>query len=67
MDNDIWRHPSLSELTPMLFNTGLTHLESQASILSRTNLSYDRPKPLKVDSYVPIYDNGLAVFIFSFR
>ena len=27
-----WRPPSLSELTPMLFNTGLTHLGSEASI-----------------------------------
>ena len=26
-----WRPPSLSELTPMLFNTGLTHLGSEAS------------------------------------
>ena len=26
-----WRHPSLSELTPMLFNTGLTHLGLEAS------------------------------------
>ena len=28
----IWRPPSLSELTPMIFNTGLTHLGSEASI-----------------------------------
>ena len=27
----IWRPPSLSELTPMIFNTGLTHLGSEAS------------------------------------
>ena len=26
-----WRPPSLSELTPMVFNTGLTHLGSEAS------------------------------------
>ena len=26
-----WRPPSLSELTPMLFNTGLTHFSSEAS------------------------------------
>ena len=26
-----WRPPSLSELTPMLFNTGLSHLGSEAS------------------------------------
>ena len=26
-----WRPPSLSELTPMIFNTELTHLDSEAS------------------------------------
>ena len=32
MDNkDIWRPPSLSELTPTIFNMGLTHLGSDAS------------------------------------
>ena len=31
---DIWRPPSLRELTPMIFNTGLTHLDSEASIYS---------------------------------
>ena len=30
----IWRPPSLSELTPMLFNTGLTNLGLEASIYS---------------------------------
>ena len=29
----IWRPPSLSELTPMVLNTGLTHLDLEASIL----------------------------------
>ena len=29
---NIWRPPSLSELTPMLFNMGLTHLGSETSI-----------------------------------
>ena len=33
----IWRPPSLSELTPMLFNTWLTHFCSEASILSILN------------------------------
>ena len=28
----IWKPPSLSELTPMLINMGLTHLGSKASI-----------------------------------
>ena len=28
----IWRLPSLSELTPMIFNMRLTHLGSEASI-----------------------------------
>ena len=31
MYNNKWRPPSLSELTPMIFNTGLTHLGSEAS------------------------------------
>ena len=31
-DQDIWRPSSPSELTPMIFNTGLTHLGSEASI-----------------------------------
>ena len=26
-----WRPPNLSELTPMIFNTGLTHLSLEAS------------------------------------
>ena len=30
----IWRPPSLSKLTPIIFNTGLTHLGSEASISS---------------------------------
>ena len=30
----IWRPPSLSELTPIIFITGLTHLGSEASIES---------------------------------
>ena len=30
----IWRCLSLSELTPMIFNTGLTHLGTEASIYS---------------------------------
>ena len=34
----IWRPPSLSELTPMIFNTGLTHLGSEASIYSSVDL-----------------------------
>ena len=29
---NIWRPPRLSELTQMIFNTGLTHLGSGASI-----------------------------------
>ena len=29
----IWRPTSLSELTPMIYNTGLTHLGSEASNL----------------------------------
>ena len=29
--NCIWRPPSLSKLTPVVFNTGLTHLGSDAS------------------------------------
>ena len=37
---DKWRFPSLSELTPMVFNMGLTHLGSEASNLSyQTTLS----------------------------
>ena len=28
---DIWRPPSLNELTPMISNTGLTHLGLEAS------------------------------------
>ena len=28
----IWRPPSLSELTPMIFNMGLTHSGSESSI-----------------------------------
>ena len=35
---DKWRPPSLSELTPMLFNTGLIHLGSEASISSIANI-----------------------------
>ena len=31
--NNIWRATRPSELTPMVFNTGLTHLGSEASIL----------------------------------
>ena len=31
-DGYIWRPPSLSELTPMIFNTGLTHLGSESSV-----------------------------------
>ena len=34
-----WRSPSLSELTPMIFNTGLTHLDSEASNYKPTNLN----------------------------
>ena len=30
--NMIWKPPSISELTPMLSNTGLTHLGLEASI-----------------------------------
>ena len=29
---DIWRPPSLNELTPMLFDNGLAHLGSETSI-----------------------------------
>ena len=29
--SDIWRPPNLSELTPILFNMGLTHLGLEAS------------------------------------
>ena len=36
----IWRPPSQSELTPMVFNTGLTHLGSDASIYSNAVLKY---------------------------
>ena len=28
---DKWRSPNLNELTPIIFNTGLTHLGSEAS------------------------------------
>ena len=31
-ENSIWRPLSLSELTPMISNAGLTHLGSEASI-----------------------------------
>ena len=34
----IWRPPSLSELTPMVYNTGLTHLDLEISIIFRTML-----------------------------
>ena len=30
---NIWRSPSLNELTPMIVNTALTHLGSETSIL----------------------------------
>ena len=30
----VWRHSNLSELTPIIFKTGLTHLSSEASISS---------------------------------
>ena len=33
--NNNWRHLSLSELTPMISNTGFTHLGSEASNLSK--------------------------------
>ena len=45
----IWRPPSLSELTPMIFNIGLIHLGLEASIkyilfqlkkLSKTNIFF---------------------------
>ena len=32
--NHIWRPPSVSELNPMVFNTGLTYLGSETSIYS---------------------------------
>ena len=28
----VWRPPTLSELTPMIINMGLTHLDSEGSI-----------------------------------
>ena len=36
-----WRPPSLSELTPMVFNTGLTHLGSEASISQEKQVFID--------------------------
>ena len=36
--NIIWRSPSLSELTPMLFKKGLTHLASEASKSTIANI-----------------------------
>ena len=46
------RPPSLSELTPMIFNTGLTHLGSEASISSYKNLLQEHPMNLsKAISY----------------
>ena len=36
---DTWRPSSLSELTPIIFNTGLTQLGSDASYYNQTNLS----------------------------
>ena len=33
----IWRPPTLSELTLMIFNTGITDLESEAFIAPREN------------------------------
>ena len=35
--NNTWRLTSLSELIPMISNTGLTHLDSEASIYSASN------------------------------
>ena len=37
--DNIWRSPSLSELTPMVFNMGLTHLGLEAFIYNRFLLS----------------------------
>ena len=34
----MWRPPSISELTPMIFNMGLTHLGSGTSIKNGTVL-----------------------------
>ena len=41
-DKTIWNPPNLSELTPMIFNPGLTHLSSEASILSVHSLELYR-------------------------
>ena len=36
-----WRPPSLSELTPMVFNTGLTHLGLKATIYGHPSRKFD--------------------------
>ena len=42
-NQDIWMPPSLSELTPMVFNTGLTHLGSEASIYNTSDYKVTDP------------------------
>ena len=39
--NYIWRPSSLSELTPIMFNMGLTHLGSEASICDIKYYKYE--------------------------
>ena len=36
----IWRPPSISELTPMIFNTVLTHLGSKAAIYTNLIINF---------------------------
>ena len=38
--NNVWRPPTLSELSQMIFNMGLTHLGSEVSIYSIANKGF---------------------------
>ena len=47
-----WRPSSLSDLTPMLFNTGLTQLDSEPS--NSSNATLPCKNPIKIVVYIPL-------------
>ena len=56
-----WRLPSLSELTPMVFNTGLTYLGLEAS---KYEYEYKKTPIIKVIQMTVIISPNAQIFTF---
>ena len=59
--NTFWMPPSLRELTPIIFNTELTHLGSEASIYNLSIQIMNKEKTTKIIDFVVMLNKQIHI------